>query len=168
MPFLDVVALDIPFVNKDNSTSAILRPRHRFLSVQDAFRESAQGWECGGWRVLGWASGLSPEPWVPAGPAGCGLATLHWLSTGKTVKEPRQRQPVRSCCPQGHTARLLSAACFQAVGGEGSWSDTRRVREVGNLVQVTAEEEDGGADAEEHQSCPEADVVEGLAHPRPV
>lgn len=45
---------------------------------------------------------------------------------------------------------------------------TRRVGQFGHLVEVGPEEDEAGTDEEEHQSRPEADVVQGLPHAHPV
>lgn len=50
----------------------------------------------------------------------------------------------------------------------GSGLDTWWVGEIRNLVEVTPKEDEAGTDAEEHQSCPKAEVVEGFPHAHPV
>lgn len=50
----------------------------------------------------------------------------------------------------------------------GSWLDARWVREIRNLVEVTPKEDESRTNAEEHQSCPKTDIVQGLPHTHPV
>lgn len=77
-------------------------------------------------------------------------------------------------CPRGYFIVSLfsnSTSCRgrgEVGAGAGSWLDTRWVREIRNLVEVTPKEDEAGTDAEEYQSCPKADVVEGLPHAHPV
>lgn len=149
---LSVVALDLPFVNKDNSTSS----RPRSLPLLFALTSLA-------------APGcIARQPASLPGPHPRHLCFCY----------PRGKGCVRltgwswPCSPRWWDKgwqQLASPRHIVLLGWQlGSRLDARWVRQIWHLVEVAPEEDEGGAHAEEHQSRPEADVVEGLAHAHPV